>query len=114
MTPLNRYAVERRDRLNLVTADEWQKAMTGFADRARYDAANLAAHNWDVTLVGDRLLVTSAWSGGAWWNKAGEPTAITDAEFDSFYPVSTDSYPRASRGHDGKKRQTAFNEKAIT
>lgn len=91
----------------LLTASEWMKAMEPFPLSIRYHAANLAAHDWDVVLVGDRLLVACAWSGGHWFTSSGEREAISDAEWDRFYPPILDAnsreYANGAYG-DGKKR----------
>lgn len=98
----------------MLTREEWRAAMAPFQQQTRYHAANLAAHNWDVTLVGDRLLITCPWSGGHWIDYAGQHTEITDAEYDQFYPrvrkdlTTSDGRGRwysAAQGYDSIKRQ---------
>lgn len=89
MTQIPLYRHGDRDKTpvkELLTASSWMRAMEPFPLNVRYHAANLAAHNWDVVIVGDRLLVACAWSGGDWFSTTGERTAITEAEWDEFYP----------------------------
>lgn len=98
----------------MLTREEWAVAMAPFPQRTRYHAANLAAHNWDVTLVGERLLITCPWSGGQWIDHAGQFTEITDAEYNQFYPrIHKDlttpegrgKWNAGSTGYDNTKRQ---------
>lgn len=70
----------------------WIKEMAAFPLAVRSNAANLAAHSHDITLVGDRLLVSASWHnytkfpGTGWFTKDGNWTAITDDEWDALYP----------------------------
>jgi hypothetical protein len=76
----------------LLTREAWVTAMVQFPPEVRHHAANLAAHDWDVTLVGDRLLITAAHAGGHWLTKNGERSEITVEEWDALYPrVSYDT-----------------------
>lgn len=67
-------------------AEAWKTIVGQFPDRARYDAANLAAHNWDVAYVDGKLLIVCSWSGGHYWTTEGERIRLTDDEAKSFYP----------------------------
>lgn len=83
---LNAYVSDRKDRKNFsdpVTAKEWAELLQEFSSRARHNAANLAAHNWDVAIVGDRLLISSRWGGGRWWSKGAEEGVRLTAEEDT-------------------------------
>ncbi len=87
---LNAYVKDNKDRKNFadpVTAKEWSELLSGFPVRARHQAANLAAHNWDVAIVGDRLLISNRWGGGRWWDKdAAESVRITAQEDAALHP----------------------------
>lgn len=72
--------------IQLLTKEAWTSAMAMFPENVRHHAANLAGHNWDVTLIGERLLISCAWSGGHWVTKDGARTQISDEEFDQLYP----------------------------
>lgn len=83
---LNAYVSDNKDRKNFsdpVTAKEWAELLSGFPTRARHQAANLAAHNWDVAIVGDRLLISNRWGGGYWWDKGAEKSVRMTAEEDA-------------------------------
>lgn len=92
---LNTHVKDRKDRKNFadpVTALEWATLLKDFPQRARWEAANLAAHNWDVTLIGDRLLFHCFWSEGVWWTKDGVRTKMTKAEQSTLYVGKEDKY----------------------
>lgn len=44
-----------------VTKEQWSKLVAPFQDYVRYQAANLAAHGWDIVLLGDILFMGSSW-----------------------------------------------------
>lgn len=93
---LNRYVKDRKDRKSFndpVTALEWSKALQDFTVRARHVAGNLAAHNWDVTIIGDRLLLHCHWGNGKWFDKGSDqPTPMTDTEQAALHPGKPDRY----------------------
>jgi hypothetical protein len=101
----------------LTTSEAWQSAMSGFSDRVRYEAANLAAHNWDVTLIGERLLISCAWSGGRWYAKDGTSEPMSDADKDQFYPRCEEQpedwtwneWQNRTTNQDGVRRCNQFN-----
>lgn len=71
----------------LLTREAWITAMAPFPTQERYHAANLAAHNWDVTLVGERLLISSLWGGGHWVSRDGSMSPTSAAEYEALYPL---------------------------
>jgi len=82
---LNKRSSQRPRPPSPVTQDEWDGALAPFPKKTRWMAANLAAHNYDVVVVGDRLLIAAA-SGGAWFDHNGQQTDLTAAERDALYP----------------------------
>jgi len=86
---LNVYVKDRKDRKNFadpVTASEWAELLKDFPQRARHQAADLAAHNWDVAIVGGRLLIHTRWGTGKWWDKdAATPIRMTEDEYLTLY-----------------------------
>lgn len=103
---LNRHAQDNKRRMETVTKEQWTAAMDGFSPMARGRAANLAAHNWDVCLIGDRLLITSAWTGGFWVSQDGSEERIDAKLYDTLYPAAPAGvlYPLSTRGSDKKQR----------
>lgn len=93
---LNRYVRDRKDRKSFddpVTAKEWSELLKDFTVRARHTAGNLAAHNWDVTIIGDRLLLHSHWSKGKWFDKGSDtPIPMTDEEWAALHSGVPDRY----------------------
>lgn len=45
----------------------WAEVFAAYSPRARYHAAVLAAHNWDVLLVGERVFLSSHYSDLGCW-----------------------------------------------
>jgi hypothetical protein len=93
---LNRWVKDNKDRKNFkdpVTAKEWSELLRDFTVGARYTAANLACHNWDVTIIGDRLLMHSHWSKGKWYDKGSDtPIPMTDEEWAVLHSGKPDRY----------------------
>lgn len=76
-------------------ADTWTRELSAFPPAVRSNAANLAAHSHDITLVGDRLLVSCAWYNSVkyqdtgWFDRDGSWTPISETEWDALYPEVT-------------------------
>jgi hypothetical protein len=83
---LNKHSDRKEDRLNLVTREEWESSVAPFPASSRYSAANLAAHNWDVAIVGEYLLVSSYFTVGYWHDKNGYRLLVSDKEQEMLYP----------------------------
>ena len=76
------------------TKKRWYQALKPFSLKAHYHAANLAAHNWDVLLIGDRILLFQTKYGGDaghWVNLDGSHEVVSAAEMNLLY----------RRGEDG-------------
>lgn len=92
--------------------ETWTTVLNEFPQRVRSEAANLAAHSWDVTLAGERLLVSCSWYKAQnifWYEKDGERTPVTEDELDQLYPVVPESekyYDRATTQSDKARRCT--------
>lgn len=73
---------EDRQIEELVTSEAWKRAFEGYAMRARGHAANLAAHNWAVTAINGRILLTCDAYGGSghWLDPDGKQEAVTAEE----------------------------------
>lgn len=101
---LNAYVRDQGNRKNFndpVTASEWAELLKDFPRRVRHQAADLAAHNWDVAIVGDRLLIHNRWGGGKWWDKdTEEPTAMTEEEFLKMYERKLRTFEEPSTSPD--------------
>ncbi|TCQ04075.1 hypothetical protein [Sphingomonas sp. PP-CC-3A-396] len=83
-------------------ADTWARELASFPDRVRYEAANMAAHSWDVTLFRERVLVSCAWYPASylfWYSKDGSKDAITPEELDQLYPRTDFDRPNARATH---------------
>jgi hypothetical protein len=93
---LNCWVKDRKDRKSFndpVTALEWSQALQDFTVRARHVAGNLAAHNWDVTVIGKRLLLHCHWGKGKWFDKGSDqPTPMTDDEQAALHHGDCDRY----------------------
>lgn len=93
---INRWVKDNKDRKSFkdpVTAKEWSELLKDFTVGARHTAANLACHNWDVTIIGDRLLMHSHWSKGKWYDKGSNtPIPMTDEEWAVLHHGEKDRY----------------------
>ena len=70
------------------TKKRWYQALKPFSLKAHYHAANLAAHNWDVLLIDDRILLFQTKYGGDaghWVNLDGSHEVVSSAEMDRLY-----------------------------
>jgi hypothetical protein len=47
--------------------ERWIEVFAAYSSRARHHAAVLAAHNWDVLLVGNRVFLSSWYGSGGYW-----------------------------------------------
>lgn len=64
----------------------WAEVFASYQPRARYHAANLAAHNWDVLLVGGRAFLCSYYgSRGHWLAPDCSLEDATDVEMTRLY-----------------------------
>lgn len=83
-------------------AETWTRELAAFPDRVRYNAANLAAHSWDVTIVDDRVLISCCWydpGQQGYHDLEGNQTDLTEEEMDILYPRAVEAdqrWPRAS------------------
>lgn len=92
----------------------WKRSGHPLGGNVRYDAANLAAHNWDVFKIGDQLLVSSAFSGGHWWDKAGNKETLLDEDYAALYPVTDKRYGLGgTTGIDKKQRLVCVDHEAL-
>ncbi|WP_420140184.1 hypothetical protein [Sphingomonas sp.] len=69
--------------------ETWSAELARFPEKVRHEAANLAAHSWDVTLVDNRLLISCSWYEPKhifWHDLEGRKTPLTQEEFDALYP----------------------------
>lgn len=90
---LSRNSEDRFD--DVCTSEQFEQAISEFPE-ARVEAANLAAHNWNVVVIGDRLLI-SAGSRGYWHTKDGKESKMTKADLDLYHPeIPADDYSTPS------------------
>lgn len=69
--------------------ETWEREMAAFPQRVRSEAANLAAHSWDVTIIGERVLISCAWyrpEHQGFYHRDGNLTPLTAEEMDRLYP----------------------------
>ena len=70
------------------TKRRWYEVLKPFSIMAHRHAANLAAHNWDTLLIGDRIFLFQTKYGGRcghWLRHDGSREDATIAEMDAMY-----------------------------
>ncbi len=78
---------EREDRHDDVCSTEtFEATVAEFPDLVRYEAANMAAHNWDVLVIDEQLVIAGA-SHITFYNKDGIKVDATKEQMNLFYPV---------------------------
>lgn len=93
-------------------AETWTRELARFPEAVRHRAANLAAHSHDITLVGDRLLISCAWYNSVkwpdtgWYSLDGTWTPITADEWDAIHP----EVDRGGSNQSGKQRSYTVND----
>jgi len=87
---MNRNAASNEARTNLIERDEWEALVSSFSPRARGDAANMAAHNYDVAMVGDRILISTPYGAAVWVDKDGNRTEVPKDDYDRLYDIIED------------------------
>jgi hypothetical protein len=83
------------------TKQRWWEIFRGFTRRAADHAANLAAHNWDVLLVDDRVFLFQTRYGGSlghWLNHDATREDATEAEQAQLYDAKERRFLRARSG----------------
>jgi len=79
------------------TKKRWYEALKPFSLKAHYHAANLAAHNWDVLLVADRIFLWQTKYGGKvghWVTGDGSHEDATPDEMSALYATGDDGKVR--------------------
>lgn len=99
---LNRCTAYGEPRVDMVTRPEWEMLTAWFSSDARSRAANAAAHNADVLVVGTRLLLVSPYGGGYWVDRDGNKTELERKLFEQLYAV-TDRTDKAHKVHGNDK-----------
>jgi hypothetical protein len=80
--------------------ERWWEVFRPFNANARYHAANLAAHNWDVLLVDGRVFLCSYYgSRGHWLAEDFSRTDATDADMLALYE-DPKAHPKKRLFHD--------------
>lgn len=77
-----------RSNLNWCTTEEWDDALNGFDPKVRYEATNLAAHNWNVILFGDLLFIGGP-NSGDFYTKDGKRISYNKEQKDQMFPMAT-------------------------
>lgn len=88
-------------------SETWSREISAFPSDVRHVAANLAAHSWDVTVVGDRLLISCAWyspTSQGFHDRNGVFTPLTKGEMDQLYPPRENRYDGKSTRESGRWR----------
>ncbi len=73
------------------TKERWREVFKDYLPRARQYVAVLAAHNWDVLLVGDRVFLSGYYSSRGSWLRSdldaayGAMEDATEAEVAALY-----------------------------
>lgn len=94
----------KQPRSIVVTREEWERIFSEYPAGERHQAANLAAHNWDVAMIEGRIVIACSWANGYWLDKDGARTPLTEAEMDQFFPDAGElRYPQASYHPPTKK-----------
>lgn len=86
--------------VNISTPADWEIALDGFDQNARYHAANMAAHGWNVLWFGESILICGP-GNGTYYNKDGSRRPQTIIEHETLFPrILSDEV----RSHDNAVR----------
>lgn len=89
---------DRMDRHDDVCSTElFEQVASAYPDKVRYEIANMAAHNWDVIEIDERIFIGGA-SRGVFYSRDGSAQKATKEQMDQFYPlVAKDDYKTSSQ-----------------
>lgn len=89
---------EREDRFDDVcTTETFETTVAEYHDKVRYEAANMAAHNWDVIEIDDQIFIGGP-SRGLFYTKDGKESKATEEQMNQFYPIiPADDYRTSSQ-----------------